>query len=149
MTAVHTPSRRALLNALLALPVLGTAASAAAKGPDTGKYRRTAVTDSLTGIFSNRRSAAVLGQAYLLQRPEEADPQTLETLLLSPSNLGVLTTGGQRLSGFAHGRVDAHEAKQAFQDLRRYDFDQGFVVHIDGCMFSITELRLCALIALV
>lgn len=133
MTAFLTANRRVLLTALLAVPVLGRASQASTLKDS----------DQLTSLFSNRQSAAVLGQAYLQQQPEEADAQKLEDLLLSPANLEVLAPEGGSLS---HG--NARELKTAFQELRRQDFDKGAVRQIGGCMLSVTELRLCALVAL-
>lgn len=133
MTASLSTNRRTLLTALLALPVLGRASQASAFKDS----------DQLTSLFSNRQSAAVLGQAYLQQQPEEADIQKLEDLLLSPANLVVLAPGGGSL-----GHGSARELKTAFQELRRRDFDEGAVHQIGGCMLSVTELRLCALVAL-
>ncbi len=134
MTVSPKPNRRTLLTALLALPALSGAETAAAAQNS----------NRLTGLFSNRNSAAILGQAYLQQRPEEADAQTLEALLLSPANLGVLDPQGISLDGAA----DQRRLKMALQELRRRDFDEGAVLQIGGCMLSVTELRLCALAAL-
>ncbi|TQV76267.1 hypothetical protein [Denitrobaculum tricleocarpae] len=134
MTLYAAPSRRALFSTLLALPALGNATLASASRS----------TDQLTDLFSNRHSAAVLGQLYLQLRPEEADTQKLETLLLAPANLEVLAPQGPG----HRGRPDSRRLKAAFQELRRRDFDQGAVVQIGGCMLSVTELRLCALMAL-
>lgn len=134
------PDRRALLNALLALPVLGvSAAPAAGAAPSTAAHLTTA-------FFSRRHSAAVLGQAYLLQRPEEASVDRLEALLLSRRNLELLSEAG--VAGGDLGATRPQELKKAFQALRRRDFDDGEVLQIDGCMLSVTELRLCALMAL-
>ena len=134
MTISSILNRRVLLSALLALPALGSAATTAASPAGA----------QLTGLFSNRRSAAVLGQAYLQQRPEEADAGKLEALLLAPDNLEILAP-----QGLGHGgRPDRRRLKAAFQEIRRRDFDQGAVVQIGGCMLSVTELRLCALTAL-
>ncbi len=133
MTAVLSTNRRVLLTALLALPALGHASQASPH-----KER-----DQLTGLFSNRQSAAILGQAYLQQQPEEADRQKLENLLLSPGNLQVLAPEDGNLD-----QVGTRNLKAAFQTLRRRDFDEGNVRQIGGCMLSVTELRLCALVAL-
>ena len=134
MTKSFTPNRRALLSALLALPALGNASKVSANQSSS----------KLTGLFSNRHSAAILGQAYLQQRPDEADAGKLEALLLAPENLEVLAA-----QGLGHGgRPDRRRIKAAFQEIRRRDFDQGAVVQIGGCMLSVTELRLCALTAL-
>ncbi len=133
MSKAPAPNRRSLLTALLALPVLGQASSASENKSSA----------QLTGLFSNRHSAAVLGQAYLQQRPEEADTGKLESLVLSPDNLEILASGGTHL-----GHSGTREIKTAFQNIRRRDFDEGAVANIGGCMLSVTELRLCALVAL-
>lgn len=133
MTAVLSANRRVLLTALLALPALGRASQASPRKES----------DQLTGLFSNRQSAAILGQAYLQQQPEEADRQKLQDLLLSPSNLQVLAPADGNLD-----HVSASNLKAAFQTLRRRDFDEGNLRQIGGCMLSMTELRLCALVAL-
>lgn len=133
MTTLLSTNRRVLLTALLALPVLGR----------TSQATSVKHSDQLTGLFSNRRSAAVLGQAYLEQQPEEADTQKLEDLLLSPANLEVLAPEGGKL-----GQRSTRELKKSLQELRRRDFDEGDVRQIGGCMLSVTELRLCALVAL-
>lgn len=145
MTVTAAPHRRALLNALLALPVLGTAAGAAS-ALQAGKAAGSAAASLPDTVFSNRRSAAILGHAYLLQRPDEADADRLEKLLLSPANLAAFSE-----AGFGEGDVTAMPSvalKKVFQALRRRDFEEGDVVQIDGCMLSVTELRLCALSAL-
>lgn len=135
MTISAEPNRRTLLSALLALPAITSASTASANRNST----------QLTDLFSNRHSAAVLGQMYLRQRPEEADAGKLETLLLAPENLKILAP-----QGLGHGgRPDRRRLKAAFQEIRRRDFDQGAVVQIGGCMLSVTELRLCALTALI
>ena len=136
MTTSAPSNRRTLLTALLALPALG-GAEAASANPARAQ---------LAGLFSSRRSAAVLGQAYLQQRPEEADARKLEALLLTPANLEVLSAQGLDADG--SGRPDRRRLKAAFQEIRRRDFDQGAVMQIGGCMLSVTELRLCALTAL-
>lgn len=138
------PHRRALLNALVALPVLGTTAGTASALQ--AARPKTSAAELAATVFSNRRSAAILGQAYLLQRPEEADVDRLESLLLSPVNLEVLSEAGIRGRDMVATRPQT--LKRAFQDLRRRDFDEGQVLQIDGCMLSVTELRLCALAAL-
>ena len=141
-TATH---RRALLNALLALPLLGTA-SGAASALQGGKSEASVGAGLAGAIFSNRRSAAILGHAYLLQRPEEADVDRLEALILSPENLAALSDVGFETDDIA--AAPPVTLKKAFQSLRRRDFEEGQVLQIDDCMLSITELRLCALAAL-
>lgn len=145
MTATSSLHRRTLLSALLTLPVLSGTAGAAAT-LNGGVSEQASPGDGLAAIFSNRRSASILGQAYLMQRPEEADAQRLEALLLSPDNLKTLSSAGISPDGIGTARPAA--LKQAFQDLRRWDFEDGDVLQIDGCMLSVTELRLCALVAL-
>ncbi|WP_282604536.1 hypothetical protein [Pelagibius sp. Alg239-R121] len=145
MTLLSAPNRRILLNALLALPVLGGTAQASS-ALNAGAGQRAAASGRLTGVFSNRQSAAILGQAYLMRHPEEADADHLEQKLLSPANLQVLFPPGTTANGA--GLTDVSRLKRGFQELRRQDFDQGNVLQIDGCMLSVTELRLCALAAL-
>lgn len=139
------PNRRALLNALVALPILGTTAGPASALQAT-KPGDSASAGLAAAIFSNRRSAAILGQAYLLQRPDEADVARLEALLLSPANLDALSQSGIVSEKMSDVRPEM--LKRGFQGLRRRDFEEGQVLQIDGCMLSVTELRLCALAAL-
>ena len=141
-TATH---RRALLNAFLALPLIGTG-SGVASALQSGKSEASVGAGLAGAMFSNRRSAAILGQAYLLQRPDEADVDRLEALVLSPANLATLSDAGLETHDIA--AAPPGTLKKAFQSLRRRDFDEGQVLQIDDCMLSVTELRLCALAAL-
>jgi hypothetical protein len=106
--------------------------------PGTGAPARPqGVADILARLFRVRESAALLGQAYLRQHPEEADKAILERLVAA--QLGDLREAE------AAGKT---ALKRSFERAKGRDFERGAVVQLGGFMMSRTELRACALVAL-
>ena len=83
----------------------------------------------LAALFTNRRSAAIVGQVYLQEHPEEADVEAL---------FGKI--------GAAH--LSPKERTPVIAGQIRADFAAGRVVTADGWVLARTEARLCALAAL-
>ncbi|NEX23258.1 hypothetical protein G3480_23665 [Thiorhodococcus mannitoliphagus] len=100
--------------------------------PQTASAAQTA-TEPLLDVVSNRAAAAVLGRAYLVAHPEEADLARLRTLLQ------------ERL------RTDVSDEASILVRIERQlrnDYIRGDLVEVDGWLLSLTEARLYALAAL-
>lgn len=85
------------------------------------------------GLWTNRDSARRVGERYLAQAPEEADPARLAADLF----------GGVAVDGASPRRLRRH-----IDHRRARDFAQGDTVIVDGWVMARTEARLCALAAL-
>jgi hypothetical protein len=95
--------------------------------------------DRLTAIFGRKRSARVVGRAYLRQAPEEADPEFLIAAIHgADADLRHLVVDGDEL-----------DLATALRYRIRRDFADGRTVRVDGWVLSRTEARLCALAELV
>ena len=114
-------SRRRFIALLALLPGLGLAHAAVP--------RATEAECMLSALFTNRRSAAIVGQVYLQQHPEEANVETL-------------------LAGIDAAHLPPAERAPLTDRRIRADFAAGRVVTIDGWILARTEARLCALAAL-
>jgi hypothetical protein len=92
----------------------------------------------VVGFFRHPNNAKVVGLAYLQQLPEERDPNVLLDRIFEgvTDRRSVLTAAGT-------GRRRAILLEQT-----RDDFAMGRTVKIDGWILSLTEARLCALVAL-
>lgn len=87
----------------------------------------------LSGVGASE-SAAVVGRAYLEDRPEERDPQSVARLVLE----------GLQIVPQSSGRA----LRRALESRIRMDFDERKVVSVAGWVLSQTEARLAALAAL-
>jgi hypothetical protein len=84
------------------------------------------------GLFSAPDSAACLGRAYLRLHPLKADCATL---------IGDITLGdGRHASGVPLARLVG--------EWQRRDFEEGRIVILDRWVLTLTEVSLCALLAL-
>jgi hypothetical protein len=92
----------------------------------------------LAGLFTHKKSAAIIGTEYLRRAPEEADIRRLaESICPGAARRAQLALAGDiRLRQW----VRARQTK---------DFEEGRRVRIDGWILSVTEARLCALVALI
>jgi hypothetical protein len=83
--------------------------------------------DDLTRLFTNRRSAAAIGRAWLAEAPD-ADLASLRQTVMTA------------LRG-----NDRAPLRVRFQDRVRRDFAEGDVVMVEGWMLSSVEARVCAI----
>ncbi len=89
----------------------------------------------LAGWVATSEDVATIGQAYLAGQPEEAHRDTLTRLL------------ARDLSLFAYG-VSDDELRQRSRARIASDFSDANTLAVQGWILSRTELRLCALAAL-
>jgi hypothetical protein len=97
----------------------------------------TAPGDDLTAWLRHARSAAVVGREYLKIAPREADAAVLRHLI-----------GDDRAMAAATGRASARAMREHLRTRARQDFEDGRIVTLQGWILSVTEARLCALVAL-
>jgi hypothetical protein len=90
----------------------------------------------VAGLFSDPDGSRRLGRHYLATHPEEADIDTLVTLLCTPGS------DRWRPNGSASFRL-------RLARCRTSDFIAGRVVDCDGWILARTEARACALAALI
>ena len=124
------PSRRLVLG-LLPVPFLFGLGLGRAPSDD-------ALRDVLAGVFRYTESAREVGRRYLALHPGEADAGAL---------LGHLRTGLD-LESWAAGGAERVALGAAIRAASRRDFRAGRLTRIAGCTMPVTELRLCALVAL-
>jgi len=93
----------------------------------------------LANVFGNKKSAGVVGRAYLRSRLAESNISWLLEELL-PANPEVYNS--LQASSLT-------QLKLYLLERRREDFRHNQVVNVDGWILSITEARLCALATLV
>jgi hypothetical protein len=130
-------SRRAFVRGIMAIPVAGAAAlvirSALGPGRPVTPARR------LASIVSHRESAASVGREVLRLRPAEADASALlAALAASVPDLPRL---------LAEGSDD--ELRVAVDGASRRDFAEAGdgLIRINGWIASLTEARVCAIVA--
>jgi hypothetical protein len=125
-------SRRRFLSRsllLLGATTAATPASTAAWLPQLGER----ITSwRLAGLFRDPGSAIVVGRRYLRMRPAEAELSTLLEWVLPQ---------GLRLR-------PEHEIRSILANRIRADFESRRTVELEGWVLSETEVRLCALLAL-
>lgn len=85
---------------------------------------------SFASLFSDRRGAREIGRRYLAQFPEESDPRRLEANLLRRED-----------------RLSAARMRARLAERRRNDFAAGRTVLINGWILAQSEVRACALLA--
>jgi hypothetical protein len=88
-------------------------------------------------FFSHRESAQVIGRRYLALRPEEANLNRLTALIFrTPEHCARLEN------------ADTGQLRAILLNQQRADFARGRTIMIDGWILSETEVRLCALAAI-
>ena len=92
----------------------------------------------LTAVVRHTASASTVGAAYLRQRPEEANQRRLAELMLSAD-----PTLRRRITTARGGHV-----RRRLEQCHRADLAHSRTAKIDGWIVSLTEARLCALVAL-
>lgn len=126
--------RRRFLSRLVWLGLLGlgplrvSAAVAHRTAPDPRPIR-------LTELVPHTESAVVVGREYLRRAPAERDPGRLAALISSCCGEGVFDSDGEAL-------------RRSLVRRTRQDFAEGQIVRLHGWMLSVTEARLCGLVAL-
>jgi hypothetical protein len=130
MSVVAALSRRGLLRlGSRAALVLGALAVGCRPGGSEFQGR-----DAIVSLASEVRGAAVLGSAYLERNPDEADPDTLVSILLQGVPAEV-TAARESLA-------------PRLRERNRRDFEAGDVIELDGWILGRTEARLYALASL-
>ena len=114
-------SRRRFIVLLALLPGLGAARAAMPRAMEAERM--------LSAVFTNWRSAAIVGRVYLQEHPEEAEVETL-------------------LARLDAAHLPPAERAPLIERRIRADFLAGRVVSTDGWILARTEARLCALAAL-
>jgi len=89
-------------------------------------------------FFSSAGSAAEIGHAYLALTADEASPDALAARLLE----------GRGDLAEAVGRADYDGFVSALRSAVRADRERGELVMLDSWLLPVTEVRLCAVIAL-
>ena len=92
----------------------------------------------LSRLFSNGESARVIGQRYLDLTPGEANLDRLMVLICRCEE------NYARLA-----RADSEQLLAILQEQQRLDFAHARTVAIDGWILSETEVRLCAVAAII
>ncbi len=93
----------------------------------------------LSGLLRHTDSARIVGREYLHRYPQEATVPVLLGLIAAEG------TGGQA----ALSKVADAELRALLDHEMRRDFSDEKVVQLQGWILSVTEARLCALMALV
>lgn len=126
--------RRGFLSRLVWLGLLGlgplraSVAVAHRTAPDPRLIR-------LREIVPHTESAVVVGREYLRMAPAERDPGRLAALISSCCGEGLFDSDGEAL-------------RRSLVRRTRKDFAEGQIVRLHGWMLSVTEARLCGLVAL-
>lgn len=89
-------------------------------------------------LFSNGESARVIGQRYLDLAPGEANLERLMALICHSE---------ENYARLAH--TDTEQLRAMLLGQQRADFARGRTIMIDGWILSETEVRLCAVAAIV
>ncbi|HBY96447.1 MAG TPA: hypothetical protein DEP84_21305 [Chloroflexi bacterium] len=93
---------------------------------------------SVAGLLKYKESARIVGRTYLQNVPQEADAQTLVNLL----SLGPVHNNSESRN------ATTNTLRELLQLRMRQDFEEGQIVKLQGWILSVTEARLCALVAL-
>ena len=128
---LSNPSRRVAVLALASAPLLmcGEVHSMLSKHQSADVLR-------LTGIIRRARSARIVGEEYLSTFPEEA------------SEVHLLKDLRDALCLPAEGRLSEAALAQRLNERCAADFREGHVLQVHRCWLSLTELKLCGLVAL-
>lgn len=94
---------------------------------------------SLASFFIHNESAKIIGLEYLRCAPREADARLLVDLICSC----------QAEHKLELAKADMEQRRELLLLQQRQDFERGRIVKVQGWILSETEVRLCALAALV
>jgi hypothetical protein len=125
-----------LLSAVFAVPLVPWRSLAGAAAGDRGEPRSTA--ERLAGLWRHRRSARLIGKAYLEVTPAEASARRL---------IDAIAEGLE--GGLAAIEADPHRLRGALAVRIRRDFEEDRTIQLEGWILSRTEARLLGLAALV
>ncbi len=130
-------ARRKFLSKLIILGLAGTPAMRALSADSQDKQFPEKCFERLKELIHSKNSASIIGNSYLRVRPDEKDPRLLAKLIC------------KSISAREPGNVDNDDdfkriVKSAVED----DFASDRVVELNRIVFSVTEVRLYALIAL-
>jgi len=114
------------------LPINALAYSAGLKDEKTRHFA-----NRLIDIFNDKRSASIVGRAYLDYAPHEADVRTLVAKICG-SHKQYLNSAGK----------DDDALDKLILESHRNDFANGRTVKVSGWVLSRTEARLSALTAI-
>ena len=92
----------------------------------------------LVHLFKNQESAKIIGLEYLKIVPEENNKKQL--LSLFASTLGRFPA--------LYTTTDPRELRAWLRICRHEDFKEGRIINVKNFLLSITESRICALVAL-
>jgi len=92
-------------------------------------------TTRLKKIVPHTESAVVIGREYLRVAPADREPERLAALISSCCGERVFDSDGDAL-------------RRSLVRRTRQDFAEGQIVRVHGWMLSVTEARLCGLVAL-
>jgi hypothetical protein len=103
-----------------------------------GSRPRPELVKKITGFYSHKEDAAIIGVEYLNSALEEVDMHKIINLILSDSD---------KYRQLADANSD--EAHALIVGWQREDFEHGRIVNVSGWLLSETEARVCALTALI
>ena len=126
-------SRRVFLSEMFLSGTFILSGLTVAKSSPTGKFEK-----RLVSLFKGQKSAKVIGLEYLKIVPEENNKQQL---------LSLLSSSLESFSGL-HTETDLSKLREWLRIRRQEDFKEGKVIYVQNWLLSVTELRLCALVAL-
>lgn len=139
MITLHSMSRRCVLFGLLYLATLCMSQPRRAFSYLSTWLVSESLGSKLLKLLEDKDSAKVIGREYLRQAPKEADEHLLIDLLCA--------CGPEGRAELA--RADAVKLRDWLSLKQRRDFEHGQVVDVQGWILSETEVRLCALAAVV
>ena len=136
---IRTITRRNFLCTLLCLSVFTLSRLPRALVKWRGARVHEPLALSLANFFSHKQSAKIIGLQYLRFAPKEADVHLLVELICShrPERRTELTI------------ANVNKRRELLLLQQRQDFEHGRIVKLHGWILSETEVRLCALTALV
>jgi hypothetical protein len=132
-------SRRAFLSMLGVFAAIGFVQPAGALAGLGGSAASDPLVSKLARFFTQKESASRVGREYLRCVPGEADARLLVDLICS--------TREERRKVFAG--ADKGKLRELLMLQQRRDFESGRTVNVRGWILSQTEVRLCALAALI
>ncbi len=138
MISVTTIPRRLFLRLVVGLSALGLIRPARAWATLVERTAPEPLASKLANAVIQKDSAAVVGREYLRRVPEEADVHRLVDWICA-------FHGGEREDLLEAGQ---QELRERLRDQQRQDFENGRIVKLQGWILSETEVRLCALAAL-
>lgn len=130
--------RRRLLSGVISLVMATIAGRLFAISHRSPKPDRNVLKKAILALFKHKESAIVIGNLYLSERPVETDPDKLLS--------GIISRVEKEKLGVAYH--DREPFLALLKRVRKTDFAIGHTIKINGCLMSVTELRLCALVAL-